>query len=154
LIAKIKENARMRIPVFGNGDMDSPQKAFEYKNRYGVDGIMIGRAAIGYPWIFNEIKEYLASGEHRLPPDISERVRVTRKHFDFSIRWKGDKVGVFEMRRHYASYFKGLPDFKPFRSRLVEANDPESVYAILDEIIAVYGNRDIPAPVIHASQGL
>jgi len=152
LIAKIKENPRMKIPVFGNGDIDSPQKAFEYRNRYGVDGIMIGRAAIGYPWIFSEIKEYLASGEHRLPPDLHERVRVTRNHFDFSIRWKGDKLGVFEMRRHYASYFRGLPDFKPFRTRLVEANDAASVYALLDEIISFYGNLQLSAPVIHASQ--
>src|SRR5918993_696235 len=107
LIGKIKENPRMKIPVFGNGDIDSPQKAFEYRNRYGIDGIMIGRSAIGYPWIFNEIKEYLKNGEHLLPPDLQERVRVAKKHFEFSIRWKGDKLGVFEMRRHYASYFKG-----------------------------------------------
>jgi tRNA-dihydrouridine synthase B len=150
LIAKIKENPRMRIPVFGNGDIDSPQKAFEYRNRYGIDGMMIGRAAIGYPWIFNEIKEYMASGEHRLPPDIAERVRVTRKHFDFSIRWKGEKLGVFEMRRHYASYFKGLPDFKIFRTRLVEAVEPAAIHAILDEVNAEYGNRDLSGSVIHA----
>src|SRR6187399_1138728 len=152
LIGKVKENPRIQIPVFGNGDIDSPEKALEYKNRYGVDGIMIGRAAIGYPWIFNEIKEYLASGEHRLPPDLHERVRVTRNHFDFSIRWKGDKLGVFEMRRHYASYFRGLPDFKPFRTRLVEAPEASDVYAILEEIVVEYGNRIFESPVIHAIQ--
>lgn len=152
LIAKIKENPRMKIPVFGNGDIDSPQKAFEFRNRYGIDGIMIGRAAIGYPWIFNEIKEYMASGEHRLPPDLAERVRVTRKHFDFSIRWKGEKLGVFEMRRHYASYFKGLPDFKTFRTRLVEAIEPPTIHAILEEIITEYGNRELSGSVIHAIQ--
>lgn len=138
LIGKIKENPRMRIPVFGNGDIDSPEKALEYKNRYGVDGVMIGRAAIGYPWIFNEIKHFIATGEKLNPPDIQERVRATRQHFDFSIRWKGDKLGVFEMRRHYSNYFKGLPDFKPFRTRLVEALTAADVHAILDEVIESY----------------
>jgi tRNA-dihydrouridine synthase B len=138
LIRSIKENPRMKIPVFGNGDIDSPQKALQYRNTYGVDGIMIGRAAIGYPWIFKEIKEYFKSGEHLLPPDIAERVSVTRRHFEFSVRWKGEKLGVFEMRRHYASYFKGLPDFKPFRSRLVEAPTPADVLAILEEVSEHY----------------
>jgi tRNA-dihydrouridine synthase B len=152
LIRDIKENPRMKIPIFGNGDIDSPQKAFEYRNRYGIDGIMIGRASIGYPWIFNEIKEYLRSGEHLLPPDIAERVRVAKKHFEFSIQWKGEKLGVFEMRRHYASYFRGLPDFKPFRTRLVEAPTPEEIFAVLEEIIAVYGNMSMQTPVVHAGQ--
>jgi tRNA-dihydrouridine synthase B len=138
LIGKIKENPRIHIPIFGNGDIDSPQKALEYKNRYGVDGIMIGRAAIGYPWIFNEIKHYIKHGVLPPPPDISERVRATRKHFDFSIRWKGDKLGVFEMRRHYSNYFKGFADFKPFRTRLVEAPTAHEVHEILDEIAGNY----------------
>lgn len=138
LIGKIKENPRMQIPIFGNGDIDSPQKALAYKNRYGVDGVMIGRAAIGYPWIFNEIKEYVRHGERPLPPDMAERVRVTKKHFEFSIRWKGEKLGVFEMRRHYSNYFKGVPDFKPFRTRLVEAGTPAEVDAILEEVIVAY----------------
>ncbi len=138
LIGMIKENPRMQIPIFGNGDIDSPQKALAYKNRYGVDGVMIGRAAIGYPWIFNEIKEYVRHGERPLPPDMAERVRVTKKHFEFSIRWKGEKLGVFEMRRHYSNYFKGVPDFKPFRTRLVEAGTPEEVDAILEEVIVAY----------------
>jgi tRNA-dihydrouridine synthase B len=138
LIGKIKENPRMQIPIFGNGDIDSPQKAFEYKNRYGVDGVMIGRAAIGYPWIFNEIKHYIKHGERPLPPDMAERVRATRKHFDFSIRWKGDKLGVFEMRRHYSNYFKSIPDFKTYRGRLVEAPTADDVYGILDEIVETY----------------
>lgn len=145
LIGKIKENPRMHIPIFGNGDIDSPEKAVEYKNRYGVDGIMIGRAAIGYPWIFREIKHYLRHGERPAPPDISERVRVARKHFDFSIRWKGDRVGVFEMRRHYSSYFKNIPDFKPFRTRLVEADTPAEVYAILDEVEETYAGASYAA---------
>jgi nifR3 family TIM-barrel protein len=134
LIGKIKNNPRIHIPIFGNGDIDSPAKALEYKNRYEVDGIMIGRAAIGYPWIFNEIKQYLAHGERPLPPDLSERVRVTRQHLDFSVRWKGPKVGVFEMRRHYTSYFKGIADFKAYRTRLVEAPTAEHVHEILDEV--------------------
>ena len=134
LIGKIKENSRMHIPVFGNGDIDSPQKALEYKNRYGVDGVMIGRAAIGYPWIFNEIKHYLKHGERPLPPDMNERIRVTKKHLDFSIRWKGDRLGIFEMRRHYTNYFKGIPDFKPFRMRLVMADSEAEVSDILEEV--------------------
>jgi nifR3 family TIM-barrel protein len=140
LIGKIKENPRMHIPVFGNGDIDSPQKALEYKNTYGVDGIMIGRAAIGYPWIFNELKHYFKHGERPLPPDMTERVRVTKKHLEFSIRWKGDRLGIFEMRRHYTNYFKGMPDFKPFRTRLVEADTEADVLAILDEATEKYAS--------------
>ena len=138
LIAKIKENPRMSIPVFGNGDVDSPEKALEYRNRYGVDGIMIGRGAIGNPWIFNEIKHYFNTGETLTPPDVAERVRVTKSHLDFSIRWKGGKLGIFEMRRHYAGYFKGTPDFKPYRARLVEAPDYAEVCAILDEVMDTF----------------
>lgn len=134
LIGRIKDNPRMRIPVFGNGDIDSPQKALEYRNRYGVDGIMIGRAAIGYPWIFNEIKHYFKYGERPAPPGIRERIRATRKHLDFSIRWKGDKIGIFEMRRHYSNYFKGFPDFKPYRTRLVEATSAAEIDEILMEV--------------------
>lgn len=139
LIGEIKNNPRIKIPIFGNGDVDSPEKAKLYRERYGVDGIMIGRASIGYPWVFQEIKHYFATGQHLAPPDIAERVRVTKAHFDFSVRWKGDKLSVFEMRRHYASYFKGLPDFKPFRTRLVEAPTPADVFAILDEVAHAYG---------------
>ena len=141
LIGKIKENPRMHIPVFGNGDIDSPQKAIEFKNRYGVDGIMIGRAAIGYPWIFQEIKHYIASGERSLPPDIAERIRATRKHLDFSIRWKGDRIGIFEMRRHYTNYFKAIPDFKPFRTRLVEADNHQQVLEILEDVHGYYAEN-------------
>jgi tRNA-dihydrouridine synthase B len=140
LIGKIKENSRMHIPIFGNGDIDSPQKALEYKNRYGVDGVMIGRAAIGYPWIFNEVKHYVKHGERPLPPDMTERIRVTKKHLEFSMKWKGDRLGIFEMRRHYTNYFKGMPDFKPFRTRLVEADTEADVLAILDEVIEKYSS--------------
>ncbi len=138
LIAKIKENPRMTIPIFGNGDIDSPQKALEYKRRYGVDGVMIGRAAIGYPWIFNEIKTFLETGLRPPPPSIAERVRAARKHLEFSVRWKGDRTGIFEMRRHYTNYFKGIPDFKPFRTQLVEAIDYGQVQDILNEVEGVY----------------
>lgn len=134
LIGKIKENPRMKIPVFGNGDIDSPEKALEYRNRYGVDGIMIGRAAIGAPWVFNEIKHFFKTGTHLPPPSIADRIEVTRKHLDFSIRWKGDKLGIFEMRRHYTNYFKGVPDFKPFRMRLVEALTVDEIHHILNEV--------------------
>ncbi|MBL7851150.1 MAG: tRNA dihydrouridine synthase DusB [Cyclobacteriaceae bacterium] len=138
LIGEVKNNPRIQIPIFGNGDIDSPQKAVEYKNRYGVDGIMIGRAVIGAPWVFREIKHYMQTGVLLPPPDIAERVRVCREHVEFSIRWKGDRLGVFEMRRHYANYFRSLPDFKPYRTRLVEANTAGEVYSILDEIGEVF----------------
>jgi tRNA-dihydrouridine synthase B len=145
LIGRIKENPRIYIPIFGNGDIDSPQKALEYKNTYGVDGIMIGRAAIGYPWIFNELKHYFKHGERPLPPDMTERIRVTKKHLEFSIRWKGDRLGIFEMRRHYTNYFKGLPDFKPYRTRLVEADTETEVMAILDEVSEKYASVMVTA---------
>ncbi len=143
LIGEIKNNPRMKIPIFGNGDIDSPEKALDYKNRYGVDGVMIGRAAIGYPWIFHEIKQYLRYGEHTTPPDMQERIRVAKKHLDFSIRWKGPRLGIFEMRRHYTNYFKGVADFKPFRTRLVEAETFEQVMTILDEVSEIYSNINL-----------
>jgi len=133
-IAKVKEDPSIHIPIFGNGDIDSPEKALEYKNKYGVDGIMIGRAAIGYPWIFNEIKHYLATGEKLAGPDLAERVAVAKKHLKFSIEWKGEKTGIFEMRRHYTNYFKGIYNFKPYRARLVEGGSYQEVLDILDEV--------------------
>ncbi len=144
LIARIKENPRMHIPIFGNGDIDSPEKAISFKNTYGVDGLMIGRAAIGYPWIFNEIKHYVKYGMLPPPPDMTERVRVAKKHLEFSVRWKGDRLGIFEMRRHYSNYFKGIPDFKPFRTRLVEVETESEIHAILDEVYEVYSTSMIP----------
>ncbi len=134
LIAAVKNNPRIHIPIFGNGDIDSPEKALEYKNRYGVDGVMIGRAAIGYPWIFREIKHFMKTGEHLPLPTFEERLQTCRVHFDKSVEWKGEKVGVFEMRRHYAQYFRGLPDFKPWRTQLVNAGNPEEVHSILNQI--------------------
>ena len=134
LIADVKNLPDFKIPVFGNGDIDSPQKALEYKNRYGVDGLMIGRAAIGYPWIFKEIKAFFKDGALIPVPDMEERVRTVKKHLEFSIKWKGPVTGIFEMRPHYTNYFKGIPDIKPYRLRLVEAKTFDDVCGILDEI--------------------
>jgi tRNA-dihydrouridine synthase B len=133
-IAKVKDHQDIRIPIFGNGDIDSPEKALEYKNRYGVDGIMIGRAAIGYPWIFKEVKHFFATGEKLGPPDIRERVDVCKRHLAFSVEWKGPKEGIFEMRMHYTNYFRGIQNFKPYRQRLVMAANYEETMAILDEV--------------------
>ncbi len=148
LIGKIKNNPRIKIPIFGNGDIDSPEKALEYKNRYGVDGIMIGRAAIGYPWIFREIKNYFNTGELLPPPTVEERVAVARKHLRKSLEWKGPVVGINEMRRHYTNYLKGLPHIKEFRSRLVTLNQEEEINAVLDEVIERYAGFEIAAAPI------
>ena len=137
-IAKVKANPRIQIPIFGNGDIDSPQKAVEYKNRYGVDGIMIGRAAIGYPWIFNEIKHFMQTGTHLPPPTIQQRVDVIRQHLHRSVEWKGQKAGINEMRRHYTNYLKGLPNIKEYRLKLVTLPEVAQIDEVLDEIIRQY----------------
>lgn len=137
-IARVKDNPRIHIPIFGNGDIDSPQKALAYRRRYGVDGIMIGRAAIGYPWIFREIKHYFATGELLPPPSVRERVAAARAHLRRSLEWKGTKLGVLEMRRHYTNYFRGLPHIKAFRTRLVTEDEPDRLFAVLDELEAHY----------------
>jgi len=138
LIAKVKNNPRIKIPIFGNGDIDSPEKALAYKNRYGVDGIMIGRAAIGYPWIFREIKHFFETGQHLNPPSVEERVAVCRKHLRRSIEWKNPVVGINEMRRHYANYLKGLPNIKEFRNQLVTLKTEEEINAVLDQVAKTY----------------
>ncbi|MCK0205390.1 tRNA dihydrouridine synthase DusB [Ornithobacterium rhinotracheale] len=137
-IARVKNNPRIHIPIFGNGDIDSPEKALEYKNRYGVDGIMIGRAAIGYPWIFREIKHYLKTGELLAPPTIAERVDAVKKHLEFSCEWKGEKVGILEMRKHYSNYFKGIQHFKSFRKELVSLDNKDDLFQVLSKIIEEY----------------
>lgn len=147
-IARVKENPRIHIPIFGNGDIDSPEKAVEYKNRYGVDGIMIGRAAIGYPWIFNEIKHYMATGTHLPPPTIEQRVEVIRKHLHRSVEWKGLKAGINEMRRHYTNYLRGLPNIKEFRLKLVTISEVEAIDAVLDEIARYYDGVQIAPRVV------
>ena len=133
-IATVKNNPRIHIPIFGNGDIDSPEKALEYRNTYGVDGIMIGRAAIGYPWIFNEIKHYFATGELLPSPTISDRVEATKNHLLWSVEWKGERQGVLEMRRHYANYFKGIPNFKEHRQRLVTLDSSEEIIRELEVV--------------------
>lgn len=138
LIARIKENPRIHIPIFGNGDIDSPEKALEYKNKYGVDGIMIGRAAIGYPWIFNEIKYFFNTGKHLPPPTIEDRVSVIKKHLSASVKWKGEILGVLEMRRHYTNYFKGLPNIKEYRSQLVTLKSLDEINQLLFLIEKAY----------------
>lgn len=134
LIRSVKSNPRITIPIFGNGDIDSAEKAVEYANKYEVDGIMIGRASIGNPWIFRDIKHFMATGEHLPLPNIKERVSVCRAHFEKSIEWKGNKTGIFEMRRHYANYFKGISHFKEYRIRLVSTENIDEIHHILNEI--------------------
>lgn len=138
LIGEVKNNPRIRIPVFGNGDVDSPEKAKEMRDRYGVDGLMIGRASIGYPWIFNEIKHYLQHGTHLPAPGIDDRVSVCRTHLSKSIQWKGNVLGIIEMRRHYSNYFKGLEHFREYRMRLVTSNTLEEINGILEEVLERY----------------
>ena len=142
LIREIKRNPRIKIPIFGNGDVDSPEKAANWRMEYEVDGIMIGRAAIGYPWIFREVKHFFKTGEHLAGPTIEERIEVCRTHLDKSLEWKGPKTGIFEMRRHYANYFKGLPDFKPYRMRLVAEPDINNIYSILEEVAEKFADYD------------
>jgi nifR3 family TIM-barrel protein len=136
LIGEVKNNSRMRIPVFGNGDIDSPEKALEYKNRYGVDGIMIGRASIGYPWVFNEIKHFMATGTHLASPSIEDRVQACKDHLEMSIKWKGMQLGINEMKRHYTNYFKGISHFKEYRTKLVSSFDFDEISGILNYIQA------------------
>ncbi|MBO4244130.1 MAG: tRNA dihydrouridine synthase DusB [Bacteroidales bacterium] len=138
LIGEVKNNPRMTIPIIGNGDVDSPQKAAEMRSRYGVDAIMIGRAAVGCPWIFKTVHHYLETGEMPPEPSLAERVHLAKYQLETSMHWKGDIRGLLEMRRHYSQYFKGLPDFKPYRMRLVTEPDPKVINSILDEIGEVY----------------
>ncbi len=143
LIGKIKENPRMHIPIFGNGDVTDPKVALKKKNKYGVDGIMIGRASIGNPWIFNEVKHYFATGEILPEPTIQERVAVCLEHFERSLKWKGERLGILEMRRHYGRYFKGISHFKAYRMRLVTSLDPDEIRAVLAEVSSGLAGFDL-----------
>jgi tRNA-dihydrouridine synthase len=134
LIGEVKNNSRMRIPIFGNGDIDTPEKALEYRNKYGVDGIMIGRASIGYPWIFNEVKHFMETGTHLDPPGIKERVEAARDHLQMSVNWKGEILGIAEMKRHYTNYFKGIAHFKDYRMKLVTSYDLQEIFDVLNYI--------------------
>ncbi len=137
-ISRIKQNPNIEIPIFGNGDIDSPEKALEYKRKYACDGIMIGRAAIGYPWIFNEIKHFFKTGEHLSAPDISDRLLAVRQHAEWSVEWKGEKLGLVEMRQHYSNYFRGVPHFKEFRKKFLEVFTLEEMDALINETQAFY----------------
>lgn len=139
-IERIKNNSRIQIPIFGNGDIDSPQKALEYKNKFGLDGMMIGRAAIGYPWIFNEIKHFFETGEELAPPTVKDRLEAAKNHLIWSMEWKGERLGIVEMRRHYTNYFKGIHGFKPHRMKLVTTDDPQQLLQLFDEIEELYQN--------------
>lgn len=142
LIAKVKNNPRINIPIFGNGDIDSPQKALEYKNKYGVDGIMIGRASIGNPWIFREIKHFMKTGELLVPPTLEERVAAAKQHLKHSIAWKGERIGVNEMKRHYTNYFRGFPHIKEYRAILVSESSPVVLFDTLDDIYQNYSEME------------
>ena len=138
LIGEVKNNPKMHIPIFGNGDVDTPEKVAEVKNKYGVDGVMIGRAAIGYPWIFNEIKHFLKAGEHLAPPTIADRVIACKQHLRHSIEWKGQILGIAEMKRHYTNYFKGIPHFKDYRIKMVTSDSEKEIQSLLDEVAMTF----------------
>ncbi len=140
-IAEVKNNPRMHIPVFGNGDVDSPEAAKRMRDEYGLDGAMIGRASIGYPWFFKEVKHYLETREKLPAPTMEERVAAARRHLQMSIDWKGEKLGVFETRRHYTNYFKGIPNFKEYRLRMVTSDAAEDVFAAFDEVLDKFGHH-------------
>ncbi|PCJ91895.1 MAG: tRNA dihydrouridine synthase DusB [Flavobacteriaceae bacterium] len=139
-IAAVKNNPRMHIPVFGNGDIDTPEAAMRMRDEYGLDGAMIGRACIGNPWFFKEVKHYFKTGEHAAPPTMEERVTAARRHLQMAIDWKGEKLGVFETRRHYTNYFKGIPDFKPYRMKMVTSDDSADVFAAFDTVLEKFGD--------------
>ncbi|TDQ32839.1 tRNA dihydrouridine synthase DusB [Zeaxanthinibacter enoshimensis] len=141
-IAEVKNNPRMHIPVFGNGDVDSPEAAKRMRDEYGLDGAMIGRASIGYPWFFNEVKHYLATGTHMDPPTMEQRVDAARRHLQMAIDWKGEKLGVFETRRHYTNYFKGIPNFKELRMKMVTSDDAADVFEAFDQALEQFSDYE------------
>lgn len=141
-IAAVKNNARMHIPVFGNGDINAPEAAKKMRDQYGLDGAMIGRACIGNPWFFNEVKHFLATGVHISPPSMAAKVEAARRHLQMAIDWKGEKLGVFETRRHYTNYFKGIPNFKEHRMKMVTSDAAEDVFAAFDEVLEKFGTYE------------
>ena len=143
LIRDVKENPRMNIPVFGNGDVDTPEKAKLMKDTYGIDGIMIGRASIGNPWVFNEIKHYLETGQKLAPAKMPQRIEAARRHLEMAIDWKGEKLGIFETRRHYANYFKGFPHFKEIRMALVTLETQDELFGLLNKVKLDYSEREL-----------
>jgi nifR3 family TIM-barrel protein len=139
-IAEVKNNARMHIPVFGNGDVTTPERAMEMRDVYGLDGCMIGRASIGNPWFFKQVKHFFETGEHYRPINMQERVEAARRHLQMSIDWKGEILGVFETRRHYTNYFKGIPHFKEYRMKMVTSDASVDVFAAFDEVLEKFGD--------------
>ena len=140
-IARVKNNPRMHIPVFGNGDVDSPEAAMRMRDDYGLDGAMIGRASIGYPWFFREVKHFFKTGTHLPPPTMEQRVTAARRHLQMSIDWKGEALGVLETRRHYSNYFKGIPNFKPYRMKMVTSDDASDVFEAFDEAMEAFSGH-------------
>ena len=143
LIGEVKNNSRMKIPVFGNGDINTPQKAWDYKNRYGVDGVMIGRATIGYPWFFREVKHFIATKEIMAVPTVEERVSVCREHLEMAMQWKGERLGIIETRAHYGNYFRGLPDFKDFRVKMVTSDSADELFELFETIRGHYSQEPL-----------
>ena len=137
-IAAVKNNPRMHIPVFGNGDVNTPEQALKMRDEYGLDGAMIGRASIGNPWFFNQVKHFLTTGVHLSPPSIEKKVEAARRHLNMAIDWKGETLGVLETRRHYTNYFKGISNFKPLRTRMVTSDSSKGVFDVLDQILEEY----------------
>jgi tRNA-dihydrouridine synthase B len=139
-IAEVKNNPRMHIPVFGNGDVDTPEKAMEMRDVYGLDGAMIGRASIGNPWFFKQVKHFFKTGEHLAPISIEERVDAARRHLQMAIDWKGETLGVFETRRHYTNYFKNIPNFKDLKTKMVTSDSATDVFAVFEEVLEKYSD--------------
>jgi nifR3 family TIM-barrel protein len=142
-ISKVKNNPRMYIPVFGNGDVNTPERAMEMRDNYGLDGAMIGRASIGNPWFFNQVKHFMETGTHLPPPSIEQRVSVARRHLEMSVAWKGEILGVLETRRHYTNYFRGYKNFKPYRTRMVMSNHSQEIYDILNEVLQKFVPQEV-----------
>ena len=143
LISEVKNNQRMKIPVFGNGDVNSPERALEMRDKYGLDGAMIGRASIGNPWFFNQVKHYFKTGTHMRPPTISERIRMAEKHLLMSIDWKGEKLGVLETRRHYSNYFRGIPDFKKYRNIMVTTDYSDELLLLFSDLKKQFNSKPV-----------
>lgn len=141
-IAEVKNNQRMHIPVFGNGDVDSPEAAVKMRDEYGLDGAMIGRASIGNPWFFGQVKHFFETGTHKDPPSMLDRIEAARRHLEMSIQWKGEKLAVFETRRHYTNYFKGIPNFKPYRMKMVTSDTAQEVFEAFDEAYHEFADFD------------
>lgn len=143
LIGEVKNNSRMKIPIFGNGDINTAQKAWDYKNRYGVDGVMIGRATIGYPWFFREVKHFIATKEIMAGPTVEERVSVCKEHLEMAMQWKGERLGIIETRAHYGNYFRGLPDFKEFRIKMVTSDSADELFELFQTIREHYSQEPL-----------